>query len=317
MTAALSGMAVLGAALLLSWAAKVAQLEISAALGVALLSLIAVLPQYSVDMYFAWQAGKNPAYTQYADANMTGANYLFIGLGWTTVVLLYCWKSRRNVLYFERKGLVELSALAMATVYCFLLPAKGHAFFARHGRPRRLCSWRRISTSCPCPTSGSLTRQVTRGCTAAVVSRGRHFRCTYCSNDRQLDVYPNAYLCPWLRGRAGAIAYRGQLLGCSLGTKQIRFLDNGLGRVCAVGGRGARGRCLFRSPFFGMDDAQLRLGRRFRAPQAPSRGLHPRRSGATARRVRMQGPRGGAGGARDGKSRVCICAFWAQAGRAS
>lgn len=124
-TAALSGMAILGAAFLLSWAAEVAQLEISAALAVAILSLIAVLPEYSVDMYFAWQAGKNPAYTQYAAANMTGANRLLIGLGWSTVLLLYWWKSRRKVLHFERKDLVELGALTMATVYCFLLPVKG------------------------------------------------------------------------------------------------------------------------------------------------------------------------------------------------
>ncbi|MEW6399798.1 MAG: sodium:calcium antiporter, partial [Bacillota bacterium] len=87
-TAAISGMAILGAAFLLSWAAEVAQLEISAALAVAILALIAVLPEYAVDMYFAWMAGKDPTYTQYAAANMTGANRLLIGLGWSTVLLL-------------------------------------------------------------------------------------------------------------------------------------------------------------------------------------------------------------------------------------
>lgn len=124
-TAALSGMAILGAAFLLSWAAEVAQLEISAALAVAILALIAVLPEYSVDMYFAWMAGKDPTYTQYAAANMTGANRLLIGLGWSTVLLLYWWKTRRPVLHFEKKDAVELGALVMATVYCFLLPLKG------------------------------------------------------------------------------------------------------------------------------------------------------------------------------------------------
>ncbi|MEW6547450.1 MAG: sodium:calcium antiporter [Bacillota bacterium] len=124
-TAALSGLAILGAAFLLSWAAEVAQLEISAALAVAILSLIAVLPEYSVDMYFAWQAGKDPTYAQYAAANMTGANRLLIGLGWSTVLLLYWWKSKKPVLHFERKDAVELGALTIATVYAFLLPIKG------------------------------------------------------------------------------------------------------------------------------------------------------------------------------------------------
>ncbi|MDI6824990.1 MAG: sodium:calcium antiporter [Bacillota bacterium] len=124
-TAALSGMAILGAAFLLSWAAEVAQLEISAALAVAILALIAVLPEYSVDMYFAWMAGKDPTYTQYAAANMTGANRLLIGLGWSSVLLLYWWKTKRPVLHFERKDAVELGALVIATVYCSLLPIKG------------------------------------------------------------------------------------------------------------------------------------------------------------------------------------------------
>jgi len=123
--ALLSGMAILGAAFLLCWAAEVAQMEISAALAVAILALIAVLPEYSVDMYFAWMAGKDPGYAQYAAANMTGANRLLIGLGWSTVFLLYWWKTKRPVLHFEKKDAVELGALVIATVYCLLLPVKG------------------------------------------------------------------------------------------------------------------------------------------------------------------------------------------------
>src|SRR3989338_365735 len=55
--AALSaGLAIFGAAFLLSWTAELAQLEISQALALALLALIAVLPEYAVDMYLAWKA---------------------------------------------------------------------------------------------------------------------------------------------------------------------------------------------------------------------------------------------------------------------
>jgi len=84
-----SGAAVFGAAFLLSWAAELAQLDVPQALAFALLALIAVLPEYAVDMYFAWMAAKDPAYTAYATANMTGANRLLIGLGWAVVVLLW------------------------------------------------------------------------------------------------------------------------------------------------------------------------------------------------------------------------------------
>lgn len=123
--ALLAGLAIFGAAFLLSWAAEVAQLEISAALAVAILSLIAVLPEYSVDIYFAWKAGQDPAYAHYAVANMTGANRLLIGLGWSGVVLLFWWRSGQKVLHFRKQDAVELGALLLATAYAVLIPLKG------------------------------------------------------------------------------------------------------------------------------------------------------------------------------------------------
>jgi cation:H+ antiporter len=68
-----SGLGIFGAAFLLSWASELAQLDIPQALALAFLALVAVLPEYAVDMYFAWSAGKDPQYTAYATANMTGA----------------------------------------------------------------------------------------------------------------------------------------------------------------------------------------------------------------------------------------------------
>ena len=58
--AVLFGLAIVGAAFLLSWAAEVAQLDISAGLAIALLALIAVLPEYAVDFVFAWKGGERP-----------------------------------------------------------------------------------------------------------------------------------------------------------------------------------------------------------------------------------------------------------------
>ncbi|HKZ75952.1 MAG TPA: hypothetical protein VJ259_04755, partial [Actinomycetota bacterium] len=54
LAAVLYGLAIVGAAFLLSWAAEVAQLDISAGLAIAVLAFIAVLPEYAVDMVFAW-----------------------------------------------------------------------------------------------------------------------------------------------------------------------------------------------------------------------------------------------------------------------
>ena len=51
------GLAIVGAAFLLSWAAEVAQLDISAGLAIAVLAFIAVLPEYAVDLVFAARAG--------------------------------------------------------------------------------------------------------------------------------------------------------------------------------------------------------------------------------------------------------------------
>src|SRR5512140_1809148 len=78
--ALLFGTAILGAAFLLTWAAEVAQVDISQGLALAFLALIAVLPEYAVDLYFASAAASRPEYTAYATANMTGANRLLIGV---------------------------------------------------------------------------------------------------------------------------------------------------------------------------------------------------------------------------------------------
>ncbi|WP_410651146.1 hypothetical protein [Amycolatopsis sp. cmx-4-54] len=62
------GLAVVTASFLLAWAAEAAQVDISGGLA------IAVLPEYAVDLYFAYAAGSNPEYVAYAAANMTGSN---------------------------------------------------------------------------------------------------------------------------------------------------------------------------------------------------------------------------------------------------
>src|SRR5689334_16012126 len=120
-----SGVAIFGAAFLLSWAAELSQKDIPQALAIALLALIAVLPEYAVDMYFAWMAGKDPKYTAFATANMTGANRLLIGVGWAAVVFTYWLKTGKTAVRLEPGHKIEIFYLALATLYSFLIPIKG------------------------------------------------------------------------------------------------------------------------------------------------------------------------------------------------
>jgi cation:H+ antiporter len=120
----LPGLGIFGAAFLLSWGAELAQLEISQALALAFLALMAVLPEYAVDMYLAWTAAKDPTYTAYAAANMTGANRILIGFGWPVVLLCYWLKTRRTAIQVDRSSRIELATLIIATCYAFIIPLK-------------------------------------------------------------------------------------------------------------------------------------------------------------------------------------------------
>jgi cation:H+ antiporter len=114
----------LGSATLLSWGAELAQLDISQSLALAALALVAVLPEYAVDMYLAWQAAREPSYIAYAAANMTGANRLLIGLGWSTVLLAFWVKTRAREIRLKPTQRLELLILLAATGYAFVIPLK-------------------------------------------------------------------------------------------------------------------------------------------------------------------------------------------------
>ena len=58
--AIVGGVAILGAAFLVLWACDTAQMDISQTLAIALVAFVAVLPEYAVDMYFTWMAGRVP-----------------------------------------------------------------------------------------------------------------------------------------------------------------------------------------------------------------------------------------------------------------
>ena len=120
------GLGILGAAFLLSWGAEVAQMDMSRGLALAILALIAVLPEYAVDLYFAWVAAQDPQYIPYVTANMTGANRLLVGGGWPFIVLLFYLKFRKKAVQLDRKNRVEIAYLTLATLYAFTIPFRHH-----------------------------------------------------------------------------------------------------------------------------------------------------------------------------------------------
>jgi cation:H+ antiporter len=145
------GAAIIGAAFVLSWAAEAAQVDVSAGLALAVLALLAVLPEYAVDFVFTFQAGgiyqqqgacvpqpdgSNPC--ALALANMTGANRVLVGVGWPLVVLIAsvaALRARRRgghdspSTHPGRVALVptmsaEVLFLGIATLYSLTLPLR-------------------------------------------------------------------------------------------------------------------------------------------------------------------------------------------------
>ena len=146
--ALLFGLAIVGAAFAISWAAETAQLDISAGLAIAILALIAVLPEYAVDFVFTAQGGNSyqqdpscpsplgPGRESPCDlalANMTGANRLLIGIGWSMVFIAWYRLRRTRALpkgqpwegiELTRDHSIELGFLWVATLYSLTLPLK-------------------------------------------------------------------------------------------------------------------------------------------------------------------------------------------------
>ena len=126
--AAVFGLGIVAGAFLLSWAAEVAELDVSASLAIAVLALIAVLPEYAIEAVLAWDAGSSfdtatgavTAETSRVAANVTGSNRLLIGLGWSAVILIF-WLKRRHALDMRGEMGIEVGMLSIVTVVTLLL----------------------------------------------------------------------------------------------------------------------------------------------------------------------------------------------------
>jgi cation:H+ antiporter len=118
------GLAIVSASFAMSWGAEAAEHDIPRTLALTAVGLLAVLPEYAVDIVFAYKAGENPLFAPYAAANMTGSNRLLLGLGWPMVAIIAWLVRGQRQLKLSRDAVLPLLFLAAATVYSFILPLK-------------------------------------------------------------------------------------------------------------------------------------------------------------------------------------------------
>lgn len=76
---------------------ETAEIDAPRNFALAIVAFLATLSEYSVDTYLAWMAGKYPGsdYVHYTIANMTGANRLLIGIGWSIVIFYALYKIKK------------------------------------------------------------------------------------------------------------------------------------------------------------------------------------------------------------------------------
>ena len=136
----MGGLAILGAAFLLTWAAETAEKDVPTAFAIAVLAVLAVAPEYAVDALYAWQAGSGQSGSaSLAIANMTGANRILIGVGWAGIALFTIYRAKHagdeavdhrsgflaDVVTIDRGIATEIAFLLAATAYAFFVPLGG------------------------------------------------------------------------------------------------------------------------------------------------------------------------------------------------
>ena len=123
--AAATGLAIIAAALFLSWATETLETVIPVAAALAVLALIEVLPEYSFEVVLAWERR-----IALAASSMTGSNRLLLGLGWPLIFFVAYFAARARRRAFSAIEIPptlasDVAFLAAATVYAVVIVAKG------------------------------------------------------------------------------------------------------------------------------------------------------------------------------------------------
>lgn len=124
-------------AFVVSWGVDLLRIDLGGGLALAILALVTVAPEYSVEAVYAWKAGADPShYAPLALANMTGSNRLLIGLGWPVVVVFAWLRKRREpperrdrhptAVLLSKQRSAEIAFLGVASLYTITLPLRTH-----------------------------------------------------------------------------------------------------------------------------------------------------------------------------------------------
>ncbi len=123
---------VVGAAMMIAWAAEASQFSISQGLALAIVAIVQTLPEFFVEGAIAWNAGQDPAgWLPNVTANFTGANRLLTGLGWPLILFTAMVQRRRNgntgrqVIGLRKEQSIEVVFMLGATLYYVAIWLRG------------------------------------------------------------------------------------------------------------------------------------------------------------------------------------------------
>jgi len=120
------GTAVIAAAFILAWACEAAQVDVANGLVVAVVAFVAILPEYIVEVHFAFVG-----HAEYVTANLTGASRLLLGFCVSMPALVALlparWRPPRvGALKLDDQHRIELAVLAVAAVWSLRAVVVGH-----------------------------------------------------------------------------------------------------------------------------------------------------------------------------------------------
>jgi len=120
------GGAVVAAAFMLAWAAEAAEVDLPPGIAVAGVALVAVLPEYVIEIYFAFTAQ-----VEFVTASLTGATRLLLACAVgmpaiASVVLARRGGSRLEFVDLKPQRRVDLAIIASASLYAPVVVLRGH-----------------------------------------------------------------------------------------------------------------------------------------------------------------------------------------------
>ena len=123
---AVFGGAVTAAAFMLASAAEAAELDVSPGIAVAGVAFVAVLPEYAIEVYFAFSG-----HVEFVTASLTGSTRLLLGAAigmpaLAAVVLARLGKPRVGSVEIDPRRRIDLAVIAVASLYAPLVVLRGH-----------------------------------------------------------------------------------------------------------------------------------------------------------------------------------------------